>query len=1278
MVVAAPLTGSALIKALKGAQDPPTSGGPSKISLATAAWQDTSLLVPRKADVIRDWVLEAWTRSKPGPRNAIADAAYHSLLVDVSRECAAPAHAPLALLGTFISSAVDDEELGRAAAASLPILFGDGIKADAWADMLGRLAAALQAGPWNALAPAAKLVCAGLATSLPTSPNAKKIAQSLHPKLSALAGALHAHPGLGAELSPVLPSLFFPLGVLQTVEPLKQLLAALLPSPSPSTEVLAPALAFIPIAFGAFIDSTKQHQYTLYGKADKDKPLDVYIADRTRGAVIPALAAALDLLNRLEDGALARPSSSTAAPALGYALWSARLALWERMLQWGGYLESDSKAATLVSAETRRGSAALAMYGASEGASTEAGLAGRVLGTLDVLERLDHARAALGTDVVGWCLAAPDRCHIQARTLLSSILRYHTLTHSLEGYFILLSDAARGLFQPSLPTETLESLYTLVATGPLTERAFRTDLSAAVRSANLGGRRGIVWATILRTLANRTRDALEPETGGKRKRDPPACGARLAAILSRVSKIVLDASAHARAGDDEGVVEEAVAAFGDDWPAPAKKKRKSMGGDDTAELLLAARLRVARSAGLLHRETEFVTRTQLASVAATFTLPELRLEAFHFLYTALALRTDALVDNLLVDALLLTLTGTSKGVWSGRDASVGSNLAAAAWTLAAEGGLSVFESASSSQLDTLATTIVSVAGPEEEGLSVSRAINRILGTAETWELPSLRAALLRALVAAAETGSGFAVLAASPAPWLSKSARGALVTAAYEADASSSAERSAIRAWLARLAEGDVLGPLTEASTLKRLLKTASGAEESTLALVNLGLTALVRSATREPIPLIAALAVLKKPFKEMDVRSRAAAAFFDTADPSSWTSDLLSAAESLATEARKNLPPSSLGADPARLRAHLSLARFEARLGRPATKINLAPVLESRNAAAAEPALLAVALAGDIEATLATYLALRTFTGPTLDAALGSIASSLSVQDYSRALDALLPLLPSEGALRATRILISAPVSGSGRALAAALPSLLGALERGARDSVLETLRVVGALTDDRTGLLRPTDAAVLLAVISSVLLPPSNSDTALATASNFVPLALGPLLTLARHRGDLLLAHLPSVVGALSAFMPLLQRARPGLRHKARRWTMDEEDAPAHAALLARTLSALAVAKIGSGTRTLAGPLAKHAPAVLVAYARAASDPWAALSPAVRRELEPGLFALADVTTAGGRADGRGREGEGVGVPFGLGEAHGEAEREVWADVWKAWARKRYTGRG
>jgi hypothetical protein len=60
------LTGSTLIKSLKSAQDPPTPAGPTKIEIAAAAWADASLVVPRKADVLRDWIVEAWSRVKPG------------------------------------------------------------------------------------------------------------------------------------------------------------------------------------------------------------------------------------------------------------------------------------------------------------------------------------------------------------------------------------------------------------------------------------------------------------------------------------------------------------------------------------------------------------------------------------------------------------------------------------------------------------------------------------------------------------------------------------------------------------------------------------------------------------------------------------------------------------------------------------------------------------------------------------------------------------------------------------------------------------------------------------------------------------------------------------------------------------------------------------------------------------------------------------------------------------------------------------------------------------
>jgi len=93
----------------------------------------------------------------------------------------------------------------------------------------------------------------------------------------------------------------------------------------------------------------------------------------------------------------------------------------------------------------------------------------------------------------------------------------------------------------------------------------------------------------------------------------------------------------------------------------------------------------------------------------------------------------------------------------------------------------------------------------------------------------------------------------------------------------------------------------------------------------------------------------------------------------------------------------------------------------------------------------------------------------------------------------------------------------------------------------------------------------------------------------------------------------------------------------------------------------------------------LVKHLPAVLVAYARVVADPRGNVRPDVRKEMIPGLWALCDVLTIGGRVRSRGREGEALGEAFGLGDGPGaEAERDVWADLWGMWASKRYTGQG
>lgn len=90
----------------------------------------------------------------------------------------------------------------------------------------------------------------------------------------------------------------------------------------------------------------------------------------------------------------------------------------------------------------------------------------------------------------------------------------------------------------------------------------------------------------------------------------------------------------------------------------------------------------------------------------------------------------------------------------------------------------------------------------------------------------------------------------------------------------------------------------------------------------------------------------------------------------------------------------------------------------------------------------------------------------------------------------------------------------------------------------------------------------------------------------------------------------------------------------------------------------------------------LAKHLPALLVQYIRSAS--MSSIPAAVRAELQPGIAAICDTLTAG-RRELRGREGEDIGKPYGLGEGPGgEAEVEMWAQLWRDWAKKRYTGRG
>lgn len=54
----------ALIRALKAPNDPPRPDWPLKTSIAQEAWCSEDIYLPNKAIVLRDWVIDSWSKTR--------------------------------------------------------------------------------------------------------------------------------------------------------------------------------------------------------------------------------------------------------------------------------------------------------------------------------------------------------------------------------------------------------------------------------------------------------------------------------------------------------------------------------------------------------------------------------------------------------------------------------------------------------------------------------------------------------------------------------------------------------------------------------------------------------------------------------------------------------------------------------------------------------------------------------------------------------------------------------------------------------------------------------------------------------------------------------------------------------------------------------------------------------------------------------------------------------------------------------------------------------------
>lgn len=220
--------------------------------------------------------------------------------------------------------------------------------------------------------------------------------------------------------------------------------------------------------------------------------------------------------------------------------------------------------------------------------------------------------------------------------------------------------------------------------------------------------------------------------------------------------------------------------------------------------------------------------------------------------------------------------------------------------------------------------------------------------------------------------------------------------------------------------------------------------------------------------------------------------------------------------------------------------------------------------------------------------------------------------------------------------------------------------------------------------------DVGVILSILclalaprTSVAIPPSAKTLAsvfhqIATATTF----------LVRHRRDLVVHSSPHLAAVLEHLIGCLRAVRPNLGGRQHRllanslpgWLnvsaqpLGASEAKALARLLtsltAKTIprvpAHLQAAASNQKADSLAGPLAKHAPFLLLAYVRLLTDLSSVVSPLLRRELEPGVGAVCEMVGD--------RDRDAIMVGGGL-DAGGKGVLKM---VWNEWDSKRYAGRG
>lgn len=245
------------------------------------------------------------------------------------------------------------------------------------------------------------------------------------------------HPSLRSRLNDGLVALLFHPTTLQTSEPLASLFATIESSLDQAARAEGCLLA-LPRLFNSLVSVYHQNSFTLFTQASSSRiPHDVFVASKERDAVRSTLEKTVSFLDSVEAKHSRIASERSSSWVVKSWIWQSRVAVWQALAEWGGYMEREEPWGRMVDATARRAEAVLSTY-ATDGSLEANVFLGKVLETLATLEQLDHDQASIGPDVVRWCLAV-SRLAISAKSLSSLTLhRHHPISISLRQESCLL------------------------------------------------------------------------------------------------------------------------------------------------------------------------------------------------------------------------------------------------------------------------------------------------------------------------------------------------------------------------------------------------------------------------------------------------------------------------------------------------------------------------------------------------------------------------------------------------------------------------------------------------------------------------------------------------------------------------------------------------------------------------------------------------------------------------------------------------------------------------